>query len=133
MSSRAKCIIQNIYFSYKSVVTTSIAEFDLVKKKYSKNNIALYLRNNYQTAKFSYSSIKPKLLPCATACGCKFHALAVYLHLTFTAPFQLEVHLESSQKCAVKVCSFSQKQSAPLGHWLFLLMRSIVDVWQNSR
>ena len=53
-------------------------------------------------AKFSYSSIASQLLPCAPACGCKFHALAVYLYPSFTAPFQLEAHLESSRTSAVK-------------------------------
>ena len=42
-------------------------------------------------AKFSDSSNEPQLLPCAPACGYKIHALAVYLHLTFTTTFQLEV------------------------------------------
>ena len=31
-------------------------------------------------AKFSYSSIESQLLPCAPACGQKFHAIAVYLN-----------------------------------------------------
>ena len=53
-------------------------------------------------AKFSYSSIKSQLFPCAAACGCKFHALAIYLHPTFTSPFQSEAHLESSQTAAVE-------------------------------
>ena len=44
--------------------------------------------------KFSYSAMESQLLPCAQACGCKFHALAVYLQPRFTSPFQLEVHLE---------------------------------------
>ena len=39
-------------------------------------------------AKFSYSLIKSQLLPCAPACSYKFHALAVYLHYIFKAPFQ---------------------------------------------
>ena len=54
-------------------------------------------------AKFFYSLIECQLLPCAQACGYKFYALAVYLHPTFTAPFQLEVHLESSQTSAVQL------------------------------
>ena len=53
-------------------------------------------------AKFSYSLIESQLLPCAPACDYKFHALAVYLHLPFTAPFQSEVHLESSQTSMVE-------------------------------
>ena len=52
--------------------------------------------------KFSYGLIKSQLLPCAPACCYKFHALAVYLHPTFTAPFQSEVHLEPSRTYAVK-------------------------------
>ena len=48
-------------------------------------------------AKFYYSSIESQLLPCAPACGYKFHALAVYLHPIFTAPFQSDAHLESNR------------------------------------
>ena len=47
-------------------------------------------------AKFSDSSNEPQLLPCAPTCVYKIHALAVYLHLTFTTTFQLEVHLKSN-------------------------------------
>ena len=54
-------------------------------------------------ATFSYSLIKSQLLPCAPACGYKFHALAVYLHPIFTAPFQSEAHLESIQTSAVEL------------------------------
>ena len=43
-------------------------------------------------AKFSYSLIESQLLTCAPACSYKFHALAVYLHPIFTAPFQSEAH-----------------------------------------
>ena len=53
------------------------------------------LCNNYHV-KFSYSLIESQLLPCAPACSYKFHALAVYLHPTFTAPFQSEAYLEAS-------------------------------------
>ena len=35
--------------------------------------------------KSSYSSIESQLFPCTPACACKFHALEVYLHPTFTA------------------------------------------------
>ena len=45
----------------------------------------------------SNSSIKPQLLPCAPTCGCKFHALAVYVHPTFTVPFQSEEYFESRE------------------------------------
>ena len=59
--------------------------------------------------KFSYSSIKSQLFPCASACGFKFHAFAIYLHPTCTAPFQWEVHLESSQTTAFELfCVYSQ-------------------------
>ena len=37
--------------------------------------------------KHAYSLINSQPLPSAPACGYKFHALAVYLNLTFTAPF----------------------------------------------
>ena len=37
-------------------------------------------------AKFSYSLIDSQLLPSAPACGYKFDAFTVYMHLTFTAP-----------------------------------------------
>ena len=86
---------QNI-FSYKGVVATSILEFDLVKK-YSNNvkSLMIYVII-IKHAKFSDSSNEPQLLPCAPACGYKIHALAVYLHLTFTTTFQLEVHLKSN-------------------------------------
>ena len=53
--------------------------------------------------KFSYSLIESQLLPCVPACGCKFHALAVFLDPIFTAPFQSAVHLESSQTSAAKL------------------------------
>ena len=43
---------------------------------------------NAKHPKFSYNSIESQLLPCAPACGYKFHAPTVYLHPTFTAPFQ---------------------------------------------
>ena len=39
------------------------------------------------TNKMSHISTKLKLVPCAPACDCKFLALAVYLHPTFTRPF----------------------------------------------
>ena len=42
------------------------------------------------------SSIESQQLPHVPACSCKFHALTVYLHPTFTVPFQSEVHLESN-------------------------------------
>ena len=54
-------------------------------------------------AKFSYISMEFQLLPCAPACGYKFHTLAVYLHQRFTAPFQSEAYLESSQRSAVEL------------------------------
>ena len=54
-------------------------------------------------AKFCYSLIEFRLLPSAPACSNKFHALAVYLHPIFTAPFQLEAHLESSGTSAVEL------------------------------
>ena len=41
-------------------------------------------------AKLSFSLIESQLLPCAPACDNKFHSPAVYLHPTFTAPFQME-------------------------------------------
>ena len=53
--------------------------------------------------KFCYSLIESQLLPCRTACGCKFHALAVYLHPIFTARFQSEVHLESCRISTVEL------------------------------
>ena len=52
-------------------------------------------------AKLTYSLIKSQLFSCAPACGYKFHALAIYLHPTFTTPFQLEAHLKSSGTAAV--------------------------------
>ena len=52
-----------------------------------------YTQSNHQKRDFhitrikiSYSLIEPQLLPYASACGYKFHALAIYLHPTFTAP-----------------------------------------------
>ena len=57
--------------------------------------------------KSSYSSIESQLFPCTPACACKFHALEVYLHPTFTAPFQSEAHLEYSRTSVVKVDVFS--------------------------
>ena len=48
-------------------------------------------------SKISYNLIKPQLLPYAPVCGYKYHALTVYLHTTFTSPFQLKVDLESSR------------------------------------
>ena len=35
----------------------------------------------------SYSLIESQLLPCAPACSYRFHAFALYLQATFTAPF----------------------------------------------
>ena len=29
--------------------------------------------------------METELLPCTSACGCKFHALSIYLHPSFTA------------------------------------------------
>ena len=54
-------------------------------------------------AKFSYSLIESQLLPCAPACGYKFHAFTVYLNPIFTVTFQLNAHLESSQTSAVEL------------------------------
>ena len=34
----------------------------------------------------NYILIKPQLLPCAPACGCEFHTLAVHPQPTLTAP-----------------------------------------------
>ena len=76
---------KDILFSYKTVVATSVAEFDLVKKK---NCYVIIIKH----ASFTYSLIESQLLPGAPACSYKFHALAVYLHLTFAAPFQSEAH-----------------------------------------
>ena len=45
--------------------------------------------------------IEPVLLPYAPASGCKFYALTVYLHSTFTEPFWSDVDLESSQTSAM--------------------------------
>ena len=42
-------------------------------------------------------------IPCARALAKKFHALAVYLHPTFTAPFQSEVNLESIRTSAMEL------------------------------
>ena len=77
-------------------------------------------------SEFSYSSIKSQLFPCATAYGYKFRALAIYLHPTFTAPFQSEAHFKSNQTTAVEF--FLWKQSTTFGRWLFLQKSSIVDV-----
>ena len=64
-------------------------------------------------SEFSYSSIKSQLFPCATAYGYKFRALAIYLHPTFTAPFQSEAHFKSNQTIAVEFfCGNSQRLSA---------------------
>ena len=48
----------------------------------------------------SYSSIELRRLFSTQACGYKFHVLAVYLHPTFTRPFQLEKYLESCRTSA---------------------------------
>ena len=49
----------------------------------------IYVIINPTCHKFSYSSIESQLLPCAPASGYEFHALAVYLHPPFTAPFSI--------------------------------------------
>ena len=49
----------------------------------------IYVIINPTCHKFSYSSIESQLLPCAPASGYEFHALAVYLHPAFTAPFSI--------------------------------------------
>ena len=59
--------------------------------------------------KFSYSSIRSRILPCTPAWDYKFHALAVNLQATFKAPFQVlqpfqsEAHFETSQKSAAEL------------------------------
>ena len=61
-------------------------------------------------AKFSYSLIDSQLLPHAPDCGYKFHVFAVYLNPIFTAPFQLEVDLESSGTSVVELfCGNSRR------------------------
>ena len=92
-------------------VTTSVAEFNLDLIWLSFMIYVIIIKH----AKLSDSSIESQLIPCAPACSYKFCALAVYLHPTFTAPFRLEVHLESSQASAVELfCENSRTQS-----WLF--------------
>ena len=54
------------------------------------------------TKYFPYRLIEFQIFPCAPACGYKFHALAIYLHPIFTAPFQSKVNLESSRTSAVE-------------------------------
>ena len=77
-----------ILFSNKSALATSVAESDFVTK-YDSINVKSFMIYVIiiKHARFSYSSIEFQLLPCALACGYKFHALAVYLHLTCTELF----------------------------------------------
>ena len=85
------------------------------------------------TSMISYSSIEPQLLPCATSCGYKFHTLEVHLHPIFTVPFQLETHLESSQKSvAVLSCRNSQYFSA-IGNFFRGAPSLMLDRILNSR
>ena len=87
-----------------SILATSVAEFCLVKKQHSNNvkGFMIYVKI-IKHAKFYYILIQFQLLPCAPAWDYKFHALAVYLHPTFVASFQSELHIESSRTSVVEL------------------------------
>ena len=68
-------------------------------------------------AKFSYNSFKSQLLRCALASSYKFHALAVYLHPTFTTSFQSEAHLESSQASVVVLFCGNSRRLQAVGYF----------------
>ena len=78
--------------------------------------------NNHQTRKFivqfdrvSTASLHTSMKYTATN---SIHALAVYLHLTLTAPFQSEAHLESIRTSAMEpFCENNQRLQA-IGYFL---------------
>ena len=73
--------------------------------------------------KFSYSSIESQLFHCTPACCYKFHALEVYLHPTFTVPFQSESHLDSSRTSVVDLNIFLfQCNITKIAHYLLLFL-----------
>ena len=81
--------------------------------------------------KFSYSSIESQIIPCVPAGGYEFHALAVYLHPAFTAPFSIGgVFRIQSNICGG---AFLREKSKSLDPLLFLQKSSIMDVWQDPR
>ena len=82
--------------------------------------------------KFSYSSFESQLLPYAPACDYKFHALAVQLQPTFTAPFQLKVHLEYSRRSAVKLFCENTQRLQTVGYFCKRAPSWMFDVIPNA-